>query len=253
METTITSQKPNLVTSEKRPFIKVNTLLPLQIIKHIPNDDLSEVYLKTRVFSFLGWSLLFMLLTFILVQFGGVDKTNAIYIAISCGIAYFSLRLAMASEEANKLLSEEVEAKLSRVDKFQAIEESHSIESERLQQEILQSRQNVIKVNMLLDDAYQKCKTLESKCTSLQTKNDNQLTKLEELEYQMKSMDDEIKFLNNSLMKNKVDAYELGSAHTKELIAIERSTAQKLGEEKRAALEKRLEEIENERKEALGV
>lgn len=249
--TTITTEKP--IASVNRPFIKINAFLPLQIIKLIPNDDLSEIYLKSRVFSFIGWSLLFTLLTFILVQFAGVDKLNALYTSIALGVGYFLMRIAMAAEESNKLLSEEVEMKLRKVDSIKALVESHAKDVAILDK-VIADKIKLLEIQQVwVDDSLKKADAFEAKCKQLETKNANQITKIEELQYQMEVLNKEVKFLDESSMKAKIEVYDLATNHTKELIAIERSTAQKIGDEKRIALEARLVEIENERKEMLGL
>lgn len=234
--------------------LSINTFLPLQIIKNIPNDDLNEIYMKSRVLSYIGWSLAFVLLSFILVQFGGVDKLQSLYISLGVGTAYFLLRIAMASEEANKLLSEEVAMKLRKVDGIKVIEQEYSLKVEALQKELDTKESMLEQAQTWIDDFNKKVDALEAKCKSLEAKNTNQISVIEERDARIKELENGLARMKEQAGVEKKAIYEMAVAHTEELIAMGRSKAQKnISDEKRSDIEQRELEIEKEREEALGV
>lgn len=233
--------------------LSINTFLPLQIIKNIPNDDLNEIYMKSRVLSYIGWSLAFVLLSFILVQFGGVDKLQSLYISLGVGTAYFLLRIAMASEEANKLLSEEVAMKLRKVDGIKVIEQEYSLKVEALQKELDTKESMLEQAQTWIDDFNKKVDALEAKCKSLEAKNTNQISVIEERDARIKELENDLARMKEEAGVEKKAIYEMAVAHTNELKTIKKSLAQNPGDEKRKTIEERLEEIEKEREEALGV
>lgn len=234
--------------------LSINTFLPLQVIKNIPNDDLNEVYMKSRVLSYIGWSLAFVLLSFILVQFGGVDKLHSLYISLVVGTGYFLLRLAMASEETNKLLSEEVSMKLSKVEGIKIMEQEHEEEVKCFQIQLANLGVERDTFSNIIDELQKKVDTLEDKCKSLEDKNANQITIIEECETRIRELDNSLARLKNKVKIEKKAIYEMAVAHTEEKTGIYKSLNQpSTSDEKRATLGERLGEIEKEREEALGV